>query len=443
MKSIDSLTTPTILKSLTYVLISISVILFLSLFLPWRQTVSGEGQVTVFSPMQRPQTIHSQIDAKISKWYVNEGDIVKEGTLLLELDELNPQYLDTNQLDNLMGQRFALLNQRTATQRLISSLSQQTESFITMKGIAMPSANLQIEQQSDRLTASEQKYNASQQNFKTAELNYERRKQLFEKGLNSKRDLELAELVYVQAQSDLRASQADLDIARRSVSMSRLDSNKVSAETSLKVQEAEARSAQAFEKLANIDSSLYKIDIELANLQSRIQQRTIYAPTSGQVTRLATSGYSETIKAGAELATIVPETSDQAVEIYVPDYFAPLVSVGRQVRLQFSGWPGFQFGGWPSVSLGTFAGKVAVIDAVADDKNQYRILIKPDHKRIEETIDEKWPEPNILRPGTKAVAWIILDEVPVWYELWRIINGFPPTIMENPSKTRTRAVKKK
>ncbi len=342
-----------------------------------------------------------------------------------------------------MGQKLALLNQRTATQRLINSLDQQTNSFITMKSIAMPSADLQIEQQSDKLIASEQKYNAHLQNFKTSQLNYERRKQLFEKGLNSKRDLELAEQAYVQAQSDLKASQAELDIARRSVSVSRLDSSKVTAETSLKIQEAEARSAQSFEKLASIDSSLYKIEIEIANLQSRIQQRTIYAPINGQVTRLATSGYSETIKAGAELATIVPETSDQAVEVYIPDYFAPLVSVGRQVRLQFSGWPGFQFGGWPSVAVGTFAGQVAVIDAVADDKNQYRILIKPDHIRINESIDEKWPEPNILRPGTKAVAWIILDEVPVWYELWRIINGFPPTIMENPSKTRMRAIKKK
>ncbi len=443
MKSIDSLKTPAILKSLAYVLISISVILLFSLFLPWRQTVTGEGQVTVFSPMDRPQTIHSQIDAKISKWHVNEGDIVKKGDLLLELEELNPQYLDKNQLSNLMGQRIALLNQRAATQKLINSLDQQTESLVTIKKIAMPNADFEIEQSSDKLTASEQKYNASQQNYKTAQLNYERRKQLFEKGLNSKRDLELAELTYVQAESDLRASKAELDIARRGVSMSRLGSSKVTAETSLKVQEAEARSAQSFEKLATIDSSLYKIDIELANLQSRIQQRTIYSPINGQVTRLTTSGYSETIKAGAELATIVPETNDQAVEIYISDYFVPLVSVGRHVRLQFSGWPGFQVGGWPSVSLGTFAGKVVVIDAVADDKNQYRLLIKPDHVRINESVDEQWPEPSVLRPGTKAVAWIILDEVPVWYELWRILNGFPPTIMENPSKTRTRAIKKK
>ena len=443
MKSIDNLQTPVILKSLTYVLISMFVVFFFSLFLPWRQTVSGEGQVTVFSPMQRPQTIHSQIDAKISKWHVNEGDVVKEGDLLLELDELNPQYLDKNQLNSLEGQKLALLNQRSATQRLINSLDQQTESLTTMKRIAMPNADFQIDQSSDKLTASEQKYNASQQNLKTAQLNYERRKQLFEKGLNSKRDLELAELAYVQAQSDLNASQAELDIARRSVSISRLDSSKVTAETSLKVQEAEARSAQSFEKLATIDSSLYKIDIELANLQSRIQQRTIYSPINGQVTRLATSGYSETIKAGAELATVVPETSDQAVEVYVSDYFAPLVSVGRQVRLQFSGWPGFQFGGWPSVALGTFAGKVAVIDAVADDKNQYRILIKPDYKDVEGNVEGEWPKPNILRPGTKAVAWIILDEVPLWYELWRILNGFPPTIMENPSKTRAGAIKKK
>jgi len=440
-KSLEELKTPIVLKSLAYVSCGVAIFFFLSLFLPWRQTVTGEGKVTVFSPMQRPQTIQSQIDARISKWHVNEGDMVKRGDLLLELEELRPEYLDQNQLPSTTSQRIALLEQRNATQRLINSLEQQISSLVKVQNVAVPSAGLSIDQSSDRLKASEQKYRIAEQSLKTAELNFERRKQLFEKGLNSRRDYELAELALVETRSQLQASQAELDISKRGVDMSRLDLGKVSAETSLKIQEAEARLAQSFEKLAEINSKVYKMDIDIANLSSRIEQRRIYAPMDGQVTQLRVLGSAETIKAGTELATIIPDTTDQAIEIFIADYFAPLVSVGRQVRIQLAGWPGLQFSGWPSVAIGTFAGEVVVIDAVSDDKNQYRLLIKPDQKRISKGLDKAWPTPDVLRPGTKAIGWVILDEVPLWYELWRVLNGFPPTIMQAPTKNKVKGIK--
>ena len=28
--------------------------------------------------------------------------------------------------------------------------------------------------------------------------------------------------------------------------------------------------------------------------------------------------------------------------------------------------------------------------------------------------------------GSGVYGWALLDDVPVWYELWRQINGFPP-----------------
>ena len=391
MRSLDAIKTPFIVRSLAYTAVVIMVFFVIFLFQPWRQTITGEGQVTVFSPMQRPQTINSQIDARISKWHVNEGEIVKRGDLLLELEEVNPKYLDKNQLEKLEGQKLSLVDKRAATERLIKSLEQQIHS---QSGL-----------QAATIQAAEQKY-------KTAELNFDRRKQLFEKGLSSTRDFELAKLAIIQAQSEL-------DMAKNS----------------LKIQEVEAKLAESFQKLATINNEIFKFDIEIANFESRVDQRKVYAPVDGQVVRLKALGQAEIIKAGSELAIIAPATSDQAIELYVSDYFAPLISIGRDVRLQFSGFPALQFSGWPSVAVGTFAGKVAVIDAAGDLQNKYRVLVKPDLERIKEGKDVEWPSPQVLRPGTKAIGWVILDEVPVWYELWRILNGFPPTIMQSPTKT--------
>lgn len=431
MRSLEDIKAPLILKSLAYITLLVLFFFVIFLFLPWRQTITGEGFVTVFSPMQRPQTINAQIDAQISKWHVNEGQIVKRGDLLLELVEVNPQYLDENQLEKLQSQKLALQDQKSATERLIKSLEAQINSLINLQNASVPNARLEIQQRGDELTANEQKYQAAEQNFKTAELNFERRKQLFEKGLSSKRDYELAELALVKSRSELRASEAELNIARRNVSMAQFDLSKVSAEASLKIQEAEAKLAQSFEKLASINNDIFKFDIEIANFEQRVDQRNVYAPLDGQVVRLKALGQAEIIKAGSQLAIIVPETYDQAVELFVSDFFAPLVSAGRKVRLQFSGFPALQFSGWPSVAVGTFAGEVVVVDAVSDETNQYRVLVRPDYSRIKNGDDISWPDPNVLRPGTKSVGWIILDEVPMWFELWRILNGFPPTIMQN------------
>ncbi|MEW3768130.1 hypothetical protein QOZ52_29170, partial [Pseudomonas aeruginosa] len=36
-----------------------------AMFVPWRQSVAGKGEIIVFSPMERPQTIEAQIPARL------------------------------------------------------------------------------------------------------------------------------------------------------------------------------------------------------------------------------------------------------------------------------------------------------------------------------------------------------------------------------------------
>jgi hypothetical protein len=45
---------------------------------------------------------------------------------------------------------------------------------------------------------------------------------------------------------------------------------------------------------------------------------------------------------------------------------------------------------------------------------------------IKEDFEDKkrWPKELKIGAGTQGIA--LLKNVPVWYELWRNINGFPP-----------------
>ena len=88
--------------------------------------------------------------------------------------------------------------------------------------------------------------------------------------------------------------------------------------------------------------------------------------------------------------------------------------------------------GWPSIAVGTFAGKVRVIDAVDDGQNRFRIIVGPDEEAIASGKEEEWPTLDQLRPGAEVNGWVMLDTVSVGFELWRQFNAFPPTVSRGP-----------
>ncbi|MFN5309637.1 MAG: HlyD family efflux transporter periplasmic adaptor subunit, partial [Candidatus Kapaibacterium sp.] len=163
---------------------------------------------------------------------------------------------------------------------------------------------------------------------------------------------------------------------------------------------------------------------ELNTALARRNAAIVRSPVNGKVVRLLTLGSGETLKQGQEIAIIVPDANSLAVELMISGNDAPLLSVGRKVRLQFDGFPGFQISGWPSVSVGTFGGIISVIDAVDDEKSsgKFRVVVRPDPN------DEQWPESKFLRPGTRSLGWMQLNTVTLGFELWRQFNGFPPTV---------------
>ena len=144
------------------------------------------------------------------------------------------------------------------------------------------------------------------------------------------------------------------------------------------------------------------------------------------------------VKQGDSLAVILPESADRAVELYVSGNDIPLLSVGRAVRLQFEGWPAVQFSGWPSVAVGTFEGRVGVIDPSDNGQGKFRIVVfQSEH--------EEWPDVHYLRQGVRVQGWVLLEKVKIGWELWRRFNAFPlslPTSNQKGSED-TKAEKKK
>jgi len=233
-------------------------------------------------------------------------------------------------------------------------------------------------------------------------------KKLFDAGNIPLTKFQEIEYKYQGAQADYLNAQIELD--------------RVEAEYLDKISKAESELNNTQAELFDSQAELAKLKNEFANMQIRNAQYQIIAPQNGVVVKALKAGIGETIKEGEAVCSIMPQASDMAVEMYVRAMDVPLISKGRHVRIQFDGWPALQFSGWPSVSVGTFGGTVKVIDYINSQPGLFRILIIPDTK------DETWPEQ--LRVGSGIKGWVMLDDVPVWYEIWRQLNGFPPSLYE-------------
>lgn len=383
------------------------------LLVPWTQSVSGRGAMTAFSPMLRPQTVNAEIDARLSAWKVHEGEAVAAGQVLAELAEMKPEYIDPAILARARGQRDAAALKRDAARAQLAAYDAQTAALRRIGRAHLASAELRAVHAPEAGDESGRRLiEAEQQSVLAARLNLERVEALHAQGLRSTRDLELARRELAKAEGEVES----------------------------KLLETELKRASALEKLGGLESDLLKADGELAKLSRRGEQRLVRAPVDGRVVRLFGLGAGHVFKAGEPMVVVAPDSGDQAVELFISDQDAPLVSPGRPVRLQFAGWPALQLSGWPSAAVGTFAGRVAVVDAANDGRGRFRLLVRPDLEAIASGRDAAWPPATSLRAGSQAVGWVVLDRVPLWFELWRRFNGFPPAM---PSATATEAGSKR
>lgn len=296
-----------------------SVILILILILsltPWQQFAMGSGKVIAFSPTERLHTLNSPIYGRIKKWYVDEGMRVKSGDPIVEITDNDPELLTRLELEK--------------------------------KAILL-------------------RIDAAQQSLTAGKANVDRQKNLYQLGINSKRQYELAQIEYAKYQNELA--------------------------------------------LANID--MVAIDVRIARQQTQL----IKANVPGFIFKRLTGQESVVVKAGEVLAQIIPETQSRAVALWIDGNDIPFVHLNQKARLQFEGWPAIQFRGWPQIAVGTFGGTVAFIDPTDNGMGLFRAVIVP---------DEPWPDPSFLRQGVRVHGWVQLGQVALWYELWRQFNGFPP-----------------
>jgi len=413
----DAITAPVARKiARSLITLFIGLLIFLALT-PWQQNVRGIGRVVAYIPGDRQQIIGAPVEGRISRWLVKEGSRVKSGEVIAELLDNDPLLLQ-----RLHNERQTLLDRQTAVENRVETFREQLRMAEQARPQALAAAESRLEMGRQRQKAAAQALDAARAARSTSSLNLNRQQTLQEKGLASRRTLELAQLEMAQRSADADRAQAALAAAKSEIDALAADLQRLTADTAAGIEKTRADLNKAIEDQNYVRADLLKAETRIA----RQQTQTIAAPRDGTVLRLLVNPNAEMVKSGQALAILVPDAEQRAVELWMDGNDLPLIVTNSHVRLQFEGYPAIQFGGWPEFSVGSFGGRVALIDATDDGKGHFRILVVPDPEDI------PWPDNRFLRQGVRVNGWVLLGRVTLGYELWRIFNGFPPLVLPEP-----------
>lgn len=389
-------------------------------FLPWQQTSRTSGRVIAFVPQQRQQAVTAQAEGVVGRIAPGliEGSLVKAGDFIMLIE---PLAVGLKQQWESQAQqlKFKLSYARLS----VTAFEEQKMAYESARDYAVEAADQVVLGAQNKRAAKQKEIVAYQAKELQAQLDFDRQAKLVAEGIRADRDFEKIRAEFESARALRQSVEKDIEAAENEVTAKQKEREQKRLEAKTKVDYAEATLQKARGEAASVENELLDVQIKL----SELDRMEVRAPQDGTIFRLPIFEQGQQIKKGDELFTIVPDTTQHAVELFMSGNDLPLVQVGAEVRLQFEGWPAVQFVGWPSIAIGSFGGVVAAIDATDNGLGQFRVLVRP-------TDEEPWPSGVYLRQGVRANGWVMLGQVPLWFELWRQLNGFPPTISEGVEK---------
>lgn len=409
--------------------IMIAVIIFM--FLPWTQNIKAKGIITTLYQEDRPQEIHSPIPGRIIKWWVKEGDYVKKGDTILQLSEIKPDYLDPNLVGRTSEQVDAKKSGLLFYKGKITTASLQIEALKASRNLKIEQLKNKLIQLDNKLEGERAEQGAVLNEYNLAKDQFERQQKMYAEGLVSQTQLQQRNVAFQNVAAKKQIVDNKIAQTQQEIINTKLEQAGTLQEYNEKLSKAEGELLQSRSEIAATEGELAKMENTLTNYRIRNNMYLILAPQDGQIVQAKKSGVGEIVKEGEHITMIVPEQTNIAVELFVRPVDLPLISIGQKVRFVFDGFPAIVFSGWPNNSYGTFGGTIVAYESSISSNGLFRVLVAEDKD------DRQWPVQ--LKMGSGARAITLLKDVPIWYEIWRNINGFPPDYykLKEPTKYNT------
>ncbi|MEZ6120559.1 MAG: HlyD family efflux transporter periplasmic adaptor subunit [Pirellulaceae bacterium] len=343
--------------------------------LPWQQSARGTGNVIAYVPQERRQTVTAPVKGIIAVVAPNlkEGARVSKGDFILELQPNAP-----NLVAQLNSQQSDLETKLATSVTKADLYSQQIEDYSDARDFAVAAAEELVDAAQAKLQGKQDVLKGYEAKELQARQNYERQKTLFEKKLLPEKEFEKYKKDWDVELANLNAAKQEVVAAGKELAAKQNELQQKQREMQIKVDYARTMLEDAKGQQATVQKEITDLKIKLGELDRRV----VTAPKDGTIFRLPLYEQSQVVKEGEELFTIVPDTSERAVELWVSGNDTPLVNAGDHVRLQFEGFPAIQFSGFPQMAAGTFGGEIVAIDPTDDGTGKFRVQVCPSTKAI-------------------------------------------------------------
>ncbi|MFN4975016.1 MAG: HlyD family secretion protein [Bacteroidota bacterium] len=408
--------------------------LLIILFLPWTQNIRATGSVTTLQQDQRPQEVNSVIAGSVVKWYVKEGDYVQAGDTILQLGEVKTDYFDPELLKRTLEQVDAKQKSIENYNSKAGTAELQVTALKNALELKLNSIDNKLQQQYLKVASDSNDLIAAQNELSIYKRQLDAGKVMYDSGSIALIDLERRRANYQNGIAKRISVENKFLQNKQEINNLLIEKRSALQEYNDKIAKAEGDRFSSLSAAATSEADVAKLKNLYANYDARNKLYYVRAPQSGQITKAKKAGIGEMMKEGDMLVEIVPEKVQFAVQLFVDPMDLPLISIGQRVRFIFDGFPAIVFSGWPQSSIGTFGGKVAAIETNVSPNGKFRVLVKED--------DPTHPWPKQLRMGGGAKGIALLKDVRIYYELWRIINGFPPEYYQSEMNTNNGGNKK-
>ena len=374
--------------------------MFCLAFIAWGYfgTVDEVGQARgKLVPQGEVYKIHPVELGKISQILIKEGQTVKKGDVLAELD----RQVAITELTRLQQQLTALKEELTQKQGLLERvyLEAQTQAAIATAQLQAQHSNIErvnsqiswekrlLEQLNSEVQAAQDRVQALQplkaetqtlmEKLQEGELaaqeRLERLKPLLENGAISKdlvfqaeqnlreqqRAIVQAQLseknstqeqifqaeqtwrdrqrLITQSQGELKQSQVEAERLNAELAQKQAEIKTIEVETQQKIQQTQLEITQLKARILDTQNLI-------ATAEAKLQEKYLYAPVEGVVSNLNISNVGEVIQPGQTVAEITPKNTPLILTASLPNDQAGFVKTGMSVKVKFDAYPYQNFG---------------------------------------------------------------------------------------------------
>jgi multidrug resistance efflux pump len=396
------------------------------LALPWTQNIRAKGKITTRMQEQRPQAIQSPIGGKIIKWWIKEGDYVKKGDTILQLSEIKNEYLDPKLIQRTREQLEAKKRSIALYQDKAQAAQMQKNAIDNSRSLKVKSLQNKLGQLQNKLKAEKAELKAVESEVNLSNDQLKRQEKMFTEGLVSQTELQRRMLTYQNAVAKQTVLENKIAQTLQEIINNEVEQNSAIQENYEKLQKTEGERISSLNEAAVSEGEVAKLENIVNNYVIRNNMYIMVAPQDGQIVQARKGGIGEIVKEGETITEVVPVQDNYAVEMFIRPVDFPLIKIGQKVRFTFDGFPAIVFSGWPQGSYGTFGGKVVAYENNVNDNGYFRVIV------VHDEAQPRWP--SQIKVGSGAQGILLLNDVPVIYELWRNINGFPPDFYKDAAR---------